>query len=58
MEKNQLTIVGKIDNMVVERRIMNYRKDIPEELLTTKKNICDEFARHGYNTNEIIFFEK
>ena len=39
MEKNQLTIVGKIDNMVVERRIMNYRKDIPEELLTTKKDI-------------------
>lgn len=55
MEKNQLTIVGKIDNMVVERRIINYRKDIPEELLTTKKNICDEFARHGYNPNEIIF---
>ncbi|MBF1581827.1 MAG: hypothetical protein HXO31_02000 [Prevotella sp.] len=56
MEKNQLTIVGKIDNMVVERRIMNYRKDIPEELLTTKKDICDEFARHGYNPNEVIFF--
>ena len=41
-----------------ETLVMNYRKDIPEELLTTKKNICDEFARHGYNPNEIIFFEK
>ena len=58
MEKNQLTIVGKIDNMVVERRIMNYRNDIPEELLTTKKEICDEFARQGYNPSNIIFSKK
>ena len=44
--------------MVVERVIMNYRNDIPEELLTTKKEICDEFARQGYNPSNIIFSEK
>lgn len=58
MKKCQLTIVGKINNMVVERVIMNYRNDIPEELLTTKKEICDEFARQGYNPSNIIFSEK
>ena len=58
MEGNQLTIVGEIDNIVVERVIKNYRNDIPDELLTTKKEICDEFTRRGYNPNEIIFLEK
>lgn len=49
------TIVGSIGNIVISETIQNYQADIPEQELTTKKNIRNKFAAQGYNPKDVDF---
>lgn len=41
------TIVGRIGKKVISETIQNYQANIPEQELTTKKNIRNKFAAQG-----------
>ena len=48
-------ITGCIGDKKVSRYILNYQQNQPEEILTTKREICDEFELLGYNREQVIF---
>lgn len=49
------TIVGRIGKKVISETIQNYQANIPEQELTTKKNIRNKFAAQGYNPKDVDF---
>jgi len=49
------TIVGRIGKKVISEIIQNYQANIPEQELTTKKNIRNKFAAQGYNPKDVDF---
>lgn len=49
------TIVGRIGKKVISETIQNYQANIPEQELTTKKNIRNKFAAQGYNPKDVGF---
>lgn len=49
------TITGRIGDRTISETIINYRPDIPEQELTTKKKILRQFAALGYATNDVTF---
>lgn len=49
------TIVGRIGKKVISETIQNYQANIPEQELTTKKNIRNKFAAQGYNPEDVDF---
>ena len=48
-------ITGRINETAISRFIENYRPDLPEQILTTKREICDEFEKLGYNRDIVEF---
>lgn len=49
------TIVGRTGKKVISETIQNYQANIPEQELTTKKNIRNKFAAQGYNPKDVDF---
>lgn len=49
------TIIGRIGDKKISETIRNYQPNIPEQKLTTMKNIRKKFADQGYNPNEVVF---
>ncbi|WP_155720658.1 hypothetical protein [Prevotella intermedia] len=55
MEVKKLTVRGKVGDKVIEKIIVPYQSNIPEQVLTVKRDICDTFKCDGYNPNDVIF---
>lgn len=51
-------IVGRIDGKEISRVIDYYQSNIPEQILTEKKNIRRQFEEQGYNGDVVSFEEK
>ena len=49
------TIIGRIGEMTISETIQNYQSSIPEQVLTTKKNIRNKFADLGFEPKEVVF---
>ena len=49
------TIIGRIGEKAIPETIYDYQSNIPEQELTTKKNIRNKFAAQGYDPNEVSF---
>ena len=49
------TIVGRIGEKTISETIQNYQSSIPEQVLTTKKNIRNKFAALGFEPKVVIF---
>ncbi len=50
-----MTIVGRIGKKIISETIQNYQANIPEQVLTTKKNIRSKFAAQGDDPNKVVF---
>ncbi|MBR3472321.1 MAG: hypothetical protein IKH22_07030 [Prevotella sp.] len=50
-----IIIIGRIGEKVIQDIIHNYQENIPEIVLTAKRNIRDIFSAQGYNPNEVVF---
>lgn len=48
-------IVGRVDNRVITRYIDLYQPIIPEQLLTAKREIYEEFEKLGYKRELVVF---
>lgn len=48
-------ITGRVDDRVITRYIDFYQPKIPEQLLTAKRDICDEFEKLGYKREFVQF---
>ena len=55
MEGKKLTVRGKVGDKVIEKIIVPYQSNIPEQVLTVKRDIRDTFKCDGYNPNDVIF---
>lgn len=53
MEK--LIVIGSAGNKTISKVIEQYRSEIPEQILTTKRSIRQEFKNLGYNPQDVIF---
>lgn len=49
------TIIGRVGEKTISETIQNYQAAIPEQELTTMKNIRNKFAAQGYNPNDVAF---
>ena len=52
----KIELVGIIGDVLVTRFIENYNPQVPEQLLTAKKSISEEFRKKGYNPLKIEFY--
>ena len=51
------TVTGRIGDITISKTIINYQSNIPEQILTTKKEILNQFAALGFNPNDVTFDE-
>lgn len=52
------TIIGRIDKITISETILNYNLDIPEQELTAKKSIRNQFEALGYDSKKITFIQQ
>lgn len=51
-------ITGIVDGKKITRFIENYQPNIPEQVLTEKRNIRNQFEDLGYDGDTVIFEER
>jgi len=49
------TITGRIGDKTITITITPYQPNIPEQILTAKKKILDDFATQGYDPSDVTF---
>jgi len=52
------TIIGRVGNKSISETIENFNPNIPEQILTAKRNICRKFESLGIRNEYIIFNER
>ena len=52
------TIIGRIGKVTISETIQNYQPNIPEQELTAKKCIHNQFEALGYDYRNITFTQQ
>ncbi len=53
--ENVKKVTGRVGDTEISRYIYNYLPEYPEEILTTRREICDMFENLKYDRNMVVF---
>ncbi len=53
--ENVKKVTGRVGDTEISRYIYNFLPEYPEEILTTRREICDMFENLKYDRNMVVF---